>query len=84
METLCLLSYRGGAGAVRAGTDPQRYTLPRGRGESETGWGRAEMEVEHEPAARACAAAIRALLAAADRLDDEALLAPSRCPAGVG
>ena len=42
------------------------------------------MEVEHEPAARACAAAIRALFAAADRLDDEALLAPSRCPAGVG
>jgi hypothetical protein len=38
------------------------------------------MRVEHEPAARACAAAIRTLLAAADQLDDAALLAPSRCP----
>jgi hypothetical protein len=37
------------------------------------------MQVEHEPAARACAAAIRALLAAADGLDDRDLLAPSRC-----
>ena len=37
------------------------------------------MRVEHQPAARACAEAIRTLLAAADRLDDEALLAPSRC-----
>jgi len=38
------------------------------------------MRVEHQAAARACAAAIRALLAAADQLDDQGLLAPSRCP----
>jgi hypothetical protein len=38
------------------------------------------MQVEHPAGARACAAAIRALLAAAGRLDDQALLAPSRCP----
>jgi uncharacterized protein (TIGR03083 family) len=38
------------------------------------------MQVEHEPAARACAAAIRALLTAANGLDDQELLEPSRCP----
>jgi hypothetical protein len=38
------------------------------------------MQVEHPAGARACAAAIRALLAAAGQLDDQALLAPSRCP----
>lgn len=37
------------------------------------------MRVEHEPAARACAAAIRTLLAAAEGLDDRGLLEPSRC-----
>ena len=38
------------------------------------------MQVEHPAGARACAAAIGALLAAAVQLDDAALLAPSRCP----
>ena len=62
METLCLLSYRGRAGsASRVGTDPQRYTLARGRGESETDRSRRQMQVEHPAAAKACAAAIRAL-----------------------
>jgi hypothetical protein len=80
METLCLLSYRGGAGSTsRVGTDAQRYTLPRDRGESERGREGCLVQVEHEPAARACAAAIRALLAAVDELDDRALLEPSRC-----
>jgi Mycothiol maleylpyruvate isomerase N-terminal domain len=37
------------------------------------------MRVDHAAAARACAAAIRAVLAAAERLDDEGLLMPSRC-----
>ncbi|HZA03140.1 MAG TPA: maleylpyruvate isomerase N-terminal domain-containing protein [Propionibacteriaceae bacterium] len=37
------------------------------------------MRVEHPVSARACAAAIGALLAAADGLTDEDLLAPSRC-----
>ena len=37
------------------------------------------MRVEHEPAAHACAAALRTLLAAADALDDRRLLEPSRC-----
>jgi Mycothiol maleylpyruvate isomerase N-terminal domain len=80
METLCLLSYRGGAGSTpRVGTDAQRYTLPRDRGESEHGRKGCPVRVEHQPAAHACAAAIRALLAAADGLDDRALLEPSRC-----
>lgn len=38
------------------------------------------MRVEHQPAAGACAAAVRALLAATDGLDDRGLLVPSRCP----
>jgi hypothetical protein len=80
METLCLLSYRGGAGSVvLAGTDAQRYTLPHSPGESESDRGGREMQVAHATGARACAGAIRALLAAADRLDVQALLAPSRC-----
>lgn len=37
------------------------------------------MQVEHERGVRACAAAVRALVAAADTLADDALLAPSRC-----
>jgi hypothetical protein len=37
------------------------------------------MRVEHARGIRACAGALRALLAAADGLTDEALLAPSRC-----
>ena len=38
------------------------------------------MQVDHPAGARACAAAIRALLAAAVALDDAALVGPSRCP----
>ncbi len=38
------------------------------------------MQVEHPAGARACAAAIRALLAASGPLDDAALVEPSRCP----
>lgn len=37
------------------------------------------MRVEHDRGVRACAGAIRALVAAADGLSDDALLAPSRC-----
>lgn len=37
------------------------------------------MQVEHVRGVRACAAAVRALVSAADGLTDEALLAPSRC-----
>jgi mycothiol maleylpyruvate isomerase-like protein len=40
----------------------------------------AGMQVDHPAGARACAAAIRALLAAAVALDDAALVVPSRCP----
>lgn len=37
------------------------------------------MQVKHGRGVRACAGAVRALVAAADALTDDALLAPSRC-----